>query len=98
MIGQTITKSERRFQAESIVRQFVSEARSILQANLMASYLFGSYARNVETSQSDIDVLLLVHTLTPSMRRDISALAVDWTLDNGKWPRNRPRQMQHLKS
>jgi len=44
----------------NIVKDFVSETKIILKDNLIAGYLFGSYARNEQNELSDIDILFIV--------------------------------------
>ena len=59
----------------SIIQQFAQEAKTLLCENLLAEYLFGSYAKNTYTSLSDIDILFLVKSLTPETRHQLSGLA-----------------------
>lgn len=65
----------------SIIRQFAQEARALLHQNVIGEYLFGSYAKNTSTSLSDIDILVLVNTLTPETRRVLSELASEYSLE-----------------
>ena len=48
----------------SIIRQFARDAELLLHDNLVAEYLFGSYAKETSTPLSDIDMLFLVQTFT----------------------------------
>lgn len=65
----------------SIIQQFAKDAKTLLHENLIAEYLFGSYAKNVYTSLSDIDILFLVKTFTPEIRRQLSGLASEYSLE-----------------
>ena len=64
-----------------IIRKFVRDSKQILQENIIAEYLFGSYATNTYTSLSDIDILIIVNTFTPGIRRQISELASEYSLE-----------------
>ena len=65
----------------SIIQQFANESKSVLQDHLIAEYLFGSYAMETYTSESDIDILILVDQFTPEMRRQMSKLASEYSLN-----------------
>ncbi|MBN1873856.1 MAG: nucleotidyltransferase domain-containing protein [Anaerolineae bacterium] len=80
-VQTAVTSVQQCTEVASIIQQFIRDVRLMLQDNLIASYLFGSYARDTAMPQSDIDILLLVHILTPDIRRQISALASDYALD-----------------
>jgi uncharacterized protein len=67
-------------QVRDIIQQFAKESKSVLHHHLIAEYLFGSYARGTYTSDSDIDILLLVDHLTPEIRRQMSSIATDYSL------------------
>lgn len=64
----------------SIIQQFAQDAKILLHDNLLAEYLFGSYAKNTYTSLSDIDILFLVKTRAIETRRTLSQLASDYSL------------------
>ena len=64
-----------------IVQQFASETKQLLQEELMAEYLFGSYATNTHTPTSDIDILIIVKHFSPELQRKISGLASDYSLE-----------------
>jgi predicted nucleotidyltransferase len=64
-----------------IIRRFVQDSKQLLQENIIAEYLFGSYATNTYTSLSDIDILIIVNTFTPGIRRQISGLASEYSLE-----------------
>jgi predicted nucleotidyltransferase len=65
----------------AIIRQFAQDAKTLLHENLVAGYLFGSYAKETYTSLSDIDILFLVQTFTPETRRALSGLASEYSLE-----------------
>lgn len=64
-----------------IIHRFANESKQILKDNIIEEYLFGSYTTNTYTPHSDIDILILVNTLTPQVRRQISGLASDYMLE-----------------
>jgi predicted nucleotidyltransferase len=64
-----------------IIRRFVKDANRILQDNIVEKYLFGSYSNNTYTPLSDIDILFIVNTFTPEIRRQMSGLASDYSLE-----------------
>jgi len=65
-----------------IIQRFARESKEALHNHLLAEYLFGSYARGTYTSESDIDILLLVDQMTPEIRRQMSGLAVEYSLND----------------
>lgn len=68
---------------QQIIQRFANETKNILQENVIAEYLFGSYATNKQTPLSDIDILIIVNTLNPEIRRQVSGLASDYSLEYG---------------
>lgn len=66
-----------------IIHHFTDQSRDILRDNLVSQYLFGSYARETQTSLSDIDILIIVKNLTPDMQARLSGLASEYALDHG---------------
>ena len=64
-----------------IIKRFVKDTKQILQENVIAEYLFGSYATNTYTPRSDIDILIVVNTFTPEIRRQMSELASEYSLE-----------------
>ncbi len=46
----------------------------------MEEYLFGSYAKKSHSSESDIDILLIVKDFKPDMQYRISCLASEYSL------------------
>jgi len=63
-----------------IINDFACDTKRILKDNLVAEYLFGSYARNEQTNLSDIDILIIVKQFNPRIRRKISSLSSDYSL------------------
>jgi predicted nucleotidyltransferase len=64
-----------------IIKRFLKDTKQILQENVIAEYLFGSYATNTYTPRSDIDILIVVNTFTPEIRRQMSGLASEYSLE-----------------
>ena len=64
-----------------IIQQFVKDSRQILQENVIAEYLFGSYATDTYSPFSDIDILIVVNTFSPEIRRQMSGLASEYSLE-----------------
>ena len=69
-------KTESRF----IINQFADASKKILRNNAVKEYLFGSYATETQTPLSDIDILIIVKTLTPAMQSQISGIASEYSL------------------
>ena len=65
-----------------IIQRFVNETKHLLQENILAEYLFGSYATNTQTPLSDIDILIIVKHFTPVLQRQMSGLASDYSLEH----------------
>ena len=65
----------------SIIKGFARDSKHILKENVIAEYLFGSYATNTYTPLSDIDILIVVNSFTPEIRRQMSGLASDYSLE-----------------
>lgn len=83
-----------------IVDNFLLESESVLQDNIVEKYLFGSYATKTHTPLSDIDILIVVKSLTPDMQSRVSGLASEYALrhdvcfspiltDTGAWEKNK---------
>ena len=66
----------------SIIKKFAEDSRRILKDNIVEEYLFGSYASETETPESDIDLLLIVQTYSPEIQYEISGLASDYSIDH----------------
>lgn len=63
-----------------IIQDFVTATKRLLREQLIAEYLFGSYATNTQTPESDIDILIIVKECTPELQWQLSGLAVDYAL------------------
>lgn len=68
-------------QISAIIHQFADDAKHLFPHKIMAEYLFGSYAKNTYTPDSDIDILILVNHFTPDIQRQLSGLASDYSLE-----------------
>lgn len=66
-----------------IVKEFVKDTKAILKDNLVKEYLFGSYAKNEQSELSDIDILIIVKEFDAMIRKEISSLASDYSLNKG---------------
>ena len=64
-----------------MIQQFADETKQLLQDEMMAEYLFGSYATNTQTAVSDIDILIIVKHFRPELQRQVSGLASDYSLE-----------------
>ena len=67
-------------QIAQMIRSFANDTKQLLHENIRAEYLFGSYATNRQTPQSDIDILIIVNRFTPDLQRQVSGLAADYSL------------------
>jgi predicted nucleotidyltransferase len=65
----------------TIIQRFVEDSKQVLQDNVISEYLFGSYATNTYTPLSDIDILIVVKTFNPEIRRQMSGLASEYSLE-----------------
>jgi len=63
-----------------IIDKFMNESRDALRDNVAEEYLFGSYATETQTPLSDIDILIIVRSLTPAMQSRLSGLASEYAL------------------
>ncbi|MBN1133941.1 MAG: nucleotidyltransferase domain-containing protein [Methanosarcinaceae archaeon] len=86
MTTKTTTSHSQSFQhiprhISTIIHQFADDAKLLFPKEIMAEYLFGSYAKNTYTSRSDIDILILVNHFSPDMQRQLSGLASDYSLE-----------------
>jgi uncharacterized protein len=55
---------------DSIIRQFISTV-SDQTPGFVTAYLFGSYARNMQRPESDIDIALIIDNLKDSDKFDL---------------------------
>ena len=70
-------------QIPNIIQEFVNDTKQLLKDNLIKEYLFGSYARNEQSELSDIDILIIVKEFNTILRREISSLSSNYSLDKG---------------
>ena len=66
---------------DRIIKNFIKDSKQLLKDNLVEGYLFGSYSRNEQTSESDIDLLFIVRKFNAQIRTEISSLASDYSLE-----------------
>ena len=66
-----------------LIQDFVTDSRRLLKDNLVGEYLFGSYTQNKQTVMSDIDILIIVKVFNFDIRRQISALSSQYSIDSG---------------
>jgi uncharacterized protein len=66
-----------------IIESFSNDVKKILKKNLIAEYLFGSYAKNRQQADSDIDILIVIKDFSPNIQRKMSNLASDYSLQYG---------------
>jgi hypothetical protein len=64
-----------------IIRNFAKDTRRLLKDNILAEYLFGSYATMQQTPLSDIDILIIVKRITPEMQWQMGGLASEYSLE-----------------
>lgn len=64
-----------------IIRKFAAESKQLLHDQVIAEYLFGSYATNTHTTWSDIDILIIVNTSTVDLQWQMSGLASEYSLE-----------------
>lgn len=62
------------------LREFCSEIKQRLMANVMDVWVFGSVARGTASPESDIDVLVLLEFKQPDVRDIIAEIALDINL------------------
>jgi len=66
----------------NIIKSFAQESKKILEEkNVIAQYIFGSYARNEQNEESDVDVCIIVKNMNYNLRRKISELSSDYSLE-----------------
>ncbi|MBF0451460.1 MAG: nucleotidyltransferase domain-containing protein [Candidatus Magnetomorum sp.] len=66
-----------------IISKFTREANYILKDNVIEKYLFGSYARNRFSSESDIDILIIINNYNIDFQYKLSELASDYSIEYG---------------
>lgn len=67
----------------NIINDFAYDTRNILKDNLIEEYVFGSYVRGEQTELSDIDILIIVKHFDYKIRREVSSLSSDYSLERG---------------
>lgn len=67
-------------QIAQIIQRFANDTKQLLQENVIAEYLFGSYATHTETPLSDIDILIIVKHATPELQWQMGGLASTYSL------------------
>jgi len=63
-----------------IILNFANDSKQLLKDNVLAEYLFGSYAKQTQTSLSDIDILIIVMRTTPDLQWQMGGLASEYSL------------------
>ena len=74
-----------RSQLESISQQMVQSYRSVYGDNIIAVYLYGSYARSDYNNESDIDITAIVKGNRPDLQRQLKQvwdMSADIGLEN----------------
>ena len=74
-----------RSQLESISQQMVQSYRSVYGDNIIAVYLYGSYARSDYINESDIDITAIVKGNRPDLQRQLKQvwdMSADIGLEN----------------
>lgn len=74
-----------RIQLESISQQMVESYRSVYGDNIIAIYLYGSYARNDYDNESDIDITAIVKGNRLDLQRQLKQvwnMSADIGLEN----------------
>jgi len=64
-----------------IAEDFTNDSRKILKDNLIEQYIFGSQVKNTNVEDSDIDILLIVSKVSIEIKKQISALASEYSLN-----------------
>jgi predicted nucleotidyltransferase len=83
-----------------VAREFVDKVRQRFDGQLIAAILFGSRARGEAESDADMDVLVVMASADPEVRREIRYLAAEvWLahdiyLSTRVWSQARWRQQQ----
>jgi len=67
----------------NIIQEFVIDTKKILKDNFIKEYLFGSYAKNKQSEKSDIDILIIVMEFNTILRKEISSLSSNYSLNKG---------------
>ena len=87
MVMQTAEQQTQQTLAElsphvsGLIQRFASETKSLLKDNIVAEYLFGSYATQTQTPVSDIDILIVVNQYSRDLQWKLAGLASDYSLE-----------------
>ena len=68
---------------ERTIKKFRKDTKALLKDNLIVEYLFGSYAKNKQSELSDVDILLIVKRMNSQIRKDVSSLASNYSIEDG---------------
>ena len=80
--------------------QYLSEVKKIYGTHLKSAILYGSYARGDYTSESDVDIMLLVDLSaeeTDAYSDALSELGYEYNVNYGIWMMPIVKNMEHFK-
>ena len=66
---------------KKIIDDFMRDTRNLLRENLVEEYLFGSFSNDTQINLSDIDILIIVRKNKPEIRKQMSVLSSDYSLN-----------------
>lgn len=78
--GQANSHEKIGAELSKIILSFANDSKQLLQDNVLAEYLFGSYAKQTPTPLSDIDILIIVKRTTPELQWQMGGLASEYSL------------------
>ena len=84
----------------TLLTQYLSEVQKIYGTHLKSVILYGSYARGDYTSDSDVDIMLLVDLAPEEMdvySDELSELGYEYNVDYGIWMMPIVKNLQHFK-
>jgi predicted nucleotidyltransferase len=87
-----------------VVIEFVQKVRQRFDGQVASAFLFGSRARGDAEADSDMDVLVVMSSAGPEIRREIRHLAVEVWLEHGiylstrVWSRAHYRKLEKLQT
>lgn len=64
-----------------LIQRFARDTKSLLADNIVAEYLFGSYATQTQTPLSDIDILIVVKQSSRDLQWQLAGLASEYSLE-----------------
>ncbi|HEX9970797.1 MAG TPA: nucleotidyltransferase domain-containing protein [bacterium] len=67
-------------QTSQIIQSFAHDTKRMLKDNVIAEYLFGSYAKQTHTHPSDIDILIIVKQTSYELQWQMGGLASEYSL------------------